>query len=227
MLKHPDRKKWGKWLDRIMDEMLASATDHYVFERWRDVIRGNQAIDFNNRFVGLIWGSYMDRQALLIRRQLDRDRQAISLARLMEEIAHYAPQLTRADFLNAYTRPEYTEAWQQGERFFDLFVDPAAPQMVSAEVVRQHLHELETASTEFLVLAGKWLAHSDGARSWPTLTFDNLNACLTLWYRRWEQYREFVNRSPVDADIPQLTGTEWESVLDIPWRASGGGGEVQ
>lgn len=227
MLKHENRDKWEAWLDRIMDEMLASAIDQRVFQRWWEVVHANKAIDTNNRLMGLLWGSYMERQALTIRRQLDRNSKAISFAKLMEDLALHAAELTREDFLNAYTRPEYTDTWAQGEQFFAMFADPSAPHVLSAEVVRGHVEELRAASAVFLEYADKWLAHSDRGRSWPALSFESLNACLNLLYRRWEQYRELVNTSPVDADIERLTGTDWEEILNIPWRAQSGTPEVQ
>jgi hypothetical protein len=227
MLKHPRGRIWIEWLDRILDELLASEIDQRVFERWRGVVVANKAIDQGNRLVGLICGSYMERQALTIRRQLDRNSAAISIAKLMEDVAKHAPEITRVDFLNGYTSPQFTETWEQGERFFDQFADPAAPHVVSASLIRGHVEELRKAAATFVALADQWLAHSDRGREWPAFTWDDLNACLSLFYRRWEQYRELVNCSPVVADVPELTGTEWEAILDIPWRSAGSGGEVQ
>jgi len=227
MLKQPRSQIWNDWLDRILDEFLNSEIDQRVFERWRSIVIANKGIDQGNRLVGLICGSYMERQALTIRRQLDRNSKAISFAQLMDDVANHAAQITRIDFLNGYTRPEFTEVWQQAGRFFDQFVDPAAPEVISASLVRGHVEELRAAAAEIVVLADKWLAHSDRGRVWPSLTWDHLNSCLGLFYRRWEQYRELINCSPVVADVPELTGTEWESILDVPWRSADSGNEVQ
>jgi hypothetical protein len=221
MLKHPDREKWQNWLERISDEMVASAVDRHVFDRWWSVIHSNPAIDVNNRFVALIWGSYLERQALTVRRQLDGDKDAISLVKVMREVAVYAGQLARDDFLNAYTKPEYTDAWREAEALFDNLVDPAVPNVVSPSVVTAHIEELRAASERFKTFADKWLAHSDPSRVWPNPGLNDLNACLDLLYERWHQYHSLAAVGPINADIPWLVGTEWETVLDMPWRDNG------
>jgi hypothetical protein len=226
MLNHSDREKWRSWLERITDEMVASAVDRHVFDRWWSIIQVNPAVDVNNRFVALIWASYLERQALTVRRQLDCDKGAISLVKLMREVAEYAGQLGRHDFLNAYTKPEYVAAWRDAGALFDAFVDPVAPDLVSAAVVQGHIDSLRTASARLKRLADKWLAHSDRARAWPEPSFNDLNACLDLLYSRWRQYHALAALGPIDADIPWLAGTEWETVLDTPWRAAPQAGEV-
>jgi hypothetical protein len=147
--------------------------------------------------------------------------------KLMREVAEYAGQLGRHDFLNAYTEPEYADAWREAGALFDAFVDAVAPDLVSAAVVQGQIDGLRTASTRLKMLADRWLAHSDRARAWPGPSFDDVNACLDLLYTRWRQYHALAALAPVSADIPRLAGIEWETVLDSPWRAASQAGEVQ
>ena len=220
MLKHPDRGKWRMWLDRINGEMAASGVDRHVFDRWWSVIGSNAAIDVNNRFVGLIWSSYFERQTLTVRRQLDCDKQAISLVGLMREVAAYATQLHRADFLNAYTSPAYPDAWQEAQALFTSFADPAAADVVSGNAVQGHIDGLQSAFVGLQDLADKWLAHSDRSRQWPGPSFDQLSRCLDLLYATWRRYHALAGLGPIEADFGWLAGTGWEVVLDVPWRAA-------
>ena len=219
MLQHPDRDKWCSWLDRISDELIASGVDQHVFKCWWTTINANKAIDVNNTFIALIWASYFDRQILTIRRQLDCDKQAISLVRLMREVASYAGQLHREDFLKAYTRREYTEEWQAADELFSNFTDPSKPNSVSKDVVNAQIDDLKNASSDLLDLADKWLAHSDRNRQWPNLGFDKLNGCLDLLYTTWHRYHELAAIGPHEADFEYLAGSEWEAILDIPFRS--------
>lgn len=219
MLEQPDRKKWMRWLDQIIGEIVGTAIDQHVFSRWMEAVRANPKLDVNNRLLALIWASYMERQVLTIRRQLDEDKSVASLARLIGEIAAYAPQLGRQAFLQAYTKPEYVDTWREADEFFNTLADPARPDVISREIVQGHLEELRILSSPLLLLADKWLAHSDQHRTWPEVSFGTLDRCLNLLYLRFQQYSELVNQSPVVADIAQLAGADWEPVLDIPWRA--------
>ncbi|MBI2267575.1 MAG: hypothetical protein HYU64_20800 [Armatimonadetes bacterium] len=159
MLTHPDRDKWRSWLERITDEIVGSAVDRHVFDRWWSIIQSNPSVDVNNRFVALNWASYLEMQAFTVRRQLDCNKDAISLVKLMLEDAEYAGQLGRHDFLNAYTSPEHADAWREAGALFDAFVDPVAPDLVSAAVVQDQIDALRTASTLIKTLAAYSVAN--------------------------------------------------------------------
>jgi hypothetical protein len=222
MLKDPPRQKWDEWLDQISSEIIASAVARHVFERWWSVVQANPAIDVNNRFVALIWLSYFERQVLVLRRQLDCDDKAASLMKVMHEVAAYAGQrrLRRDDFLSSYTKPEYKDVWQQAETLFDTFVDPADRDFVSATIVERDMDTLRTAARPLKDLADQWLAHSDRKRVWPAVGFNDLNTCLDLFTSTWRRYEAIAVFRKTDADVPRLADDgEWESILDVPFRA--------
>jgi hypothetical protein len=222
MHKDPPRQKWSEWLDQISSEIIASAVARHVFERWWSVVQANPAIDVNNRFLALIWSSYFERQVLVLRRQLDTDPKAASLMKVMHEVAAYATQrrLRRDDFLSSYTSPEYKDEWQRAEVFFDTFADPADRAFVSAAVVERDMESLRTAAGPLKDVADQWLAHSDRKRTWPALGFSELNACLDLFSSTWRRYEMIAAFRTTNTDIPMLADDgEWESVLDMPFRA--------
>ncbi len=218
MLKQPDRHKWVQWFERISDELVSSAVDRHVFDRWWAVITANPAVDVNNRLLALIWVSYFERQALVVRRQLRCDGQSVCLVGLMKEVAAYAPQLKRQEFLNSYTRPEYRDAWREAEVLFDGFAGRSDVDAVSPSLVQRDIDALQQAGGQLLDLADKWLAHSDRSRQWPRLSFPELNGCLDLLYDTWRRYHSLATLGPINADPAFLAGTAWEAVLDIPWR---------
>ena len=218
MLKDPDRGKWSRWCDRISDELVASSVDRHVFDRWWKVVRANPRIDAANSLVALFSVSYLERQALVVRRQLDTHPDALSLAKLIVEVQAYAPQLKRDQFLNSFASPVYPAACAEAERIFDRFAGGAGGNVVSPEAVQADLEALRAAGAILLEFADRWLAHSDRKREWPKLSFGNLNDCLDLLYEHWWRYNALTTFRYLNAEAASIAGQDWEAVLDVPWR---------
>jgi hypothetical protein len=217
VLARPDRRKWNRWLNRINSELAASATDRDVFRQWEAIVRGNPGLDINNRFMSFIWSAYFDRQVLVVRRQVQRNKQAVSLVRLLHEIADYSSHLTRRKFVSAYGRPESPRTLREGRRLFDGFAGRGQPH-VSAARVRRDVDRLVRTSRGLNYLSDKWLAHSDVSRRWPRIGFRQLDRALDLLYSTWHRYHALVWGGPINADPKFLAGDDWQQVFDLPWR---------
>jgi hypothetical protein len=217
VLARPDRRKWTRWIDRISSEVVSSLVDREVYDQWSAVVRDNPKLDVNSRFMSFVWSSYFDKQVLVVRRQVQRNKQSISLVRLLHEVAEYGPHLTREAFVTSYTKPEFRDTWREGHRLFDTFAGRGGKH-VSAVRVQADVARLVRLSRGLHYLSDKWLAHSDTRRRLPRLGFRQLDRSLDALYATWRRYHVLVRRGPINADPKFLAGSDWQRVFDIPWR---------
>lgn len=220
----PDRRRWVLWMERISEEIVKCAFDRYIFDRWWSIINKNPDIDINNTFVALVWSSYLQRQAMTVRRQVKIDQRAISLARLLGDIAKHDTSITREEFLKDHVNPDiektlYERTLREVSELFDSFAGCGKPH-INGNRVREDISRLKQTAEQLECYADKWIAHSDPKREWPRLSFEQLNKTLDLFLSTWERYHNIAAGGPVFMDPASMAGEEWEKVLTIPWKRS-------
>src|SRR5438094_4671244 len=98
-------KRWGEWIMVIHEDVENAILNRHIRQEVAAIIDANPRIQRSSAFYEWMAAVYSDSGLMAVRRQLDKDSQSISLARLLSEIITYPRTLSRGRFVGLY-RPE-------------------------------------------------------------------------------------------------------------------------
>ena len=95
-------RKWGKWIVVIHEDVEAAILNGHIRREVAAIIDANPRIQRSSAFYEWMAAIYSDSGLMAVRRQLDKDKQSISLARLLTEIVGAPQALSRGRFVSLY-----------------------------------------------------------------------------------------------------------------------------
>ena len=88
--------KWRRWIERIVRDVRIAVSDRRIWREVRAAWSANPSLRVRTDLPRWIARMHSGSAALTVRRQLDIDRQSVSLKRLLTELStHPDPRLTR------------------------------------------------------------------------------------------------------------------------------------
>lgn len=202
-------KKWGDWIGVIHEDVENAILNRHIRQEVAAIIDANSRIQRPSSFYEWMAAIYSDSALMAVRRQLDKDPQSISLARLLSEIVAYPRVLSRGRFVGLY-RPDLQNV---AHREFDRYVASGANQ-IDPIVVKTELDGLHKRTREVKRYGTKLVAHLDekGPKNIPT--FQELDETLDLIHELRARYL-FLLRA---VTYPEPVWTyDWKAIFREPW----------
>lgn len=216
---HPESKfkKWNRWLTVIYRDIKATLTHRAIFQEVQGMIRSNPKIQVANPFYDWLTTAYVTTVAMGIRRQAKIHKEAISLARLLQEIRHHPEVLSRQRFQALFKRTPLS--LEEVDRLFDPFAGPGGEHIDPAKV-EEELRMLKTKANKIEQLADKRIAHYDQVRARhavPLPSFDELDECLDFLEELMKKYLLLFRGQECKRLVPPLP-EDWKQIFEHPWQ---------
>lgn len=107
--------KWDGWLSTIHGEIQGLLVNRHIFREVQAIIQANPKIQLASSFYQWMGNTYATAAVIGVRRQLDKDPDSVSFARLLGEVATNPQVLSRERYVALYkkyarkSRPRETE----------------------------------------------------------------------------------------------------------------------
>jgi hypothetical protein len=129
-------EKWLRWLKVVHDDIQQLLIKRDIFWEVQDIIRTNAELHKPSSFYSYLGDTYVAYISIGIRRQVKIDKESISFARLLTEIANTPAVLSRNYYVSLY---EGSSVEQFADGDFDRFCGTdktcVSPDMVLADLV--------------------------------------------------------------------------------------------
>jgi hypothetical protein len=219
---------WGTWIEKIASDVSTRLNDAAQFGVFRKTVAENSGwIDRHQggAFCQFVTRSYVTAASLGVRRHVKRtDSNSIALARLLEQIAKCAPQITFGFYQLRFPRAPNDIEWQ-ASTFGRLCADPAplanestaAGVAVSASIVEGDLAKLDTLTQTIEEYADRVLAHLDKRGFSTTFTFAELDQALHAFDELVCKYQAFLTGSAPNSHVAVALYSR-ERIFTVPWK---------
>jgi hypothetical protein len=216
-----DREKWEEWLVPIREEVYHLHVNHHTFRRIRQIALENPAFGekaalATNAFWPFLHHTFTHYAAAAVRRQCERNRQSISLARLLYEVAESPHFITRPDFMASVLLLVDRDG---AEEFFDSFalgqgsaVDPMA--------VYDDIAKLEVASDQIVTYADKRVAHYDKGDYAVAVDLSAVEEPIDRLCDTLVRYHYLIRGERFDLGVPGVVDRHLEFLLRDPWTSA-------
>ena len=201
--------KWDSWLSTIHREGFL--VNRHIFREVQAIIQANPKIQLASSFYEWMGNTYATTQVIGVRRQLDKDPDSISFARLLGEIIANPEVLSRDRYVALYT----TNPREMAERDFDRLVgagrtsiDPAAP--------AKELATLETTADRIRKYANKRIAHFDRSDFKNVPAYAELDDSLDYLEHLLKQYLLLLRAKAYTTIVP-VWQYDWKQVFRSAW----------
>lgn len=202
-------KKWGEWIMVIHNHVENAILSRHIRQEVAAIIDANPRIQRHSSFYEWMAVGYAASGLMAVRRQLDKDRKSISLARLLSEIVAYPHVLSRARFVRLY-RPELQEIAHYD---FDMHVASGANH-IDPTIVQNDLDALRTRARDVERYGTKRVAHFDdkGPKNIPT--FQELDNALDLIHALRVKYLFLLWARAYQEPVWTY---DWKAIFREPW----------
>jgi hypothetical protein len=184
--------KWQRWIARIQLDVQTTVNDQAQFDVFRDVVTENaEWIGSNDGagFVYLVRSGFRAHAFMTIRRQVKEKDGAVSLMRLLNEVAEQSHQLTYERYLGFHPRDPSIHEWQR-DAFGKLSPNGLVVSKGLVEADRDRAKQLGASAEE---IADREIAHLDPRGPEAKATFDELRDCLYLFDELVVRYTRFFS----------------------------------
>ncbi len=205
-------KKWDMWLGKIHEDVENQLISRYIFWEVQSIIDANPRIQQPSAFYGWMGTVYAATGAAGVRRQLDLDKQSISLIRLLEEIINRPGVLSRKRFVALWLFKD-PSLERSAHLWFDELVGPGKPQ-IDPSVVEAEVKELRNKAKILERFATKRVAHLDKNPPKRLPTYEELDACLDYMEILLKKYVMLLRAERYDLPV---WVTDWKAVFRESW----------
>lgn len=208
-------------LDVVMNDLSAMEADHEVWQGLNNNISMHPWAGAPGELWWFITRSHFAAFGTGLRRQLDLGNQAISLAKLIEQVAERSVRIQRERFVGLYTNAYRKEQdfWKSlGESEFVRLCGGKECREYPADRAFRHLQWLKRRGNPVKRLVDKTVAHRDrdAMKDPPLVTIRKFERLLWAMQRLWEHYRHLATGA-----YPRLgdgaADDDWMDVLKTPW----------
>ncbi|MGB8225346.1 MAG: hypothetical protein WCE45_00570, partial [Sedimentisphaerales bacterium] len=152
------RRKWGKWLKSIEQDLADLLISHDIFKEVSSIVMANKNIQSPVLLHRWINHNYLCRVSIGVRRLRDIDKRSISLFRLIEDILEHPGAISRDYFTAKY--PKWMQERGIADYDFNKFANKGE-QMLSVSKLKRDLNKLKRDTDKIKKFTNKWVAHSD------------------------------------------------------------------
>jgi hypothetical protein len=209
--------KWREWIDgRIANEIMAM---HLRRVPWREVNEAAKAQDLPASY----WWEYFSdtyavTQSIAIRRQVDDDEHALSLGRLLTEIAAHPEECTRTHWLELWSE-EDRDVYALGERqWADNYASDDDSELLKPQVPAEALVRLQEGSAKMKRYVDRHIAHHDRRGLPPDQmpTYNDIDAAIDLVGETFSEFVPLLQAQSYITLTPEFQD-DWRAVFRVPW----------
>lgn len=240
----PKLKKWLTWMATIHNEIQGLVVDANMFWEVQDIIRANPRIQKPNAFYRYLGRTYLSHALAGLRRQVKPQKDSISFAGLLEDIAKN-PEILSRDYYRSLCAfpdgPDISQIETEGRKELaeigitgtsqlkDLIkMDDFAPyadvsgKHVCPKMVEDDLKRLKSSVEIHEEYTDKRIAHWDKDDPEVIPTFGELDDCIKLLDETYVKYHLLFHAESIDTLMPTYQ-YEWKTIFLEPWLKTGFG----
>jgi AbiU2 len=209
-------KKWGDWIMVIYENLRNADLSRRIHNEIAAILQANPRLwRDNNSFYVWMASNYEDSILMAVRRQVDADKQSISLARLLEEIIEYPHVLSRERFIGQVIGHNLPGSEDQVNGMFDHLAGSGANH-INADAVRADLSNLQAHTASIKRYTNKRVVHFDAKGPKDSLTVLQVHDALDYLNALREKYMILLRAEKYEE--PQLADEEtWKDIFREPW----------
>ncbi len=206
---------WLRWLDVISRQTYTLFLYRDYWRGLAEITRANDRIPPSTIFEAFgVW--YATTQAVAVRRQLDRDPRAISLANLIDSIARHPEVMTRSRHVGLWGNEEFnSQANANYDRFAGEGKDTIDPARTNEDVER-----LATIATPVRGFVNTVVAHTDQRERSTTPTYEELNAAIDEIGELLKKYSSLL-KATIVATVTPVHQQDWKQAFRVAWLNDG------
>jgi hypothetical protein len=205
-------KKWLRWLKVVHDDIQQLLIKRNIFWEVQDIIKANEQLRKPSSFYRYLGDTYVAYISIGVRRQVKVDRQSISFARLLTELANTPAALSRKYYVSLY---EGSTVEQFADRDFDRFCG-SDKTCISSCMVLSDLDELNRTASIVEDFADKRIAHHDKRQPKVLPRFEQVDACLDVLDKLYCKYHKVFHASAMSSLMP-VYQYDWKQIFTVPW----------
>jgi hypothetical protein len=217
---------WRHDFDRIYLDVQDIVVQRHLFREVMAIAAANPEVDeLGGDVLEWIQKMHAHSGAVAIRKQIDRDRDSVSLRGLLETIAPFAHMLTREDYVSRGT-PDLNPATERGRDELEVWRDDldkrfdrlagAGAKHVTEAAMREDLARLDSAAAQVRDFVRKTIVHRDRKWNISPPTWDELNGAIDTLDQLVGRYNELLDAGHASHLIPTWQ-YDWKAVFRIPW----------
>ena len=230
MLDHKLLGRWIDWLETIKLELYWILVDRCVYRKMVEIVRNNPKTHDPNDFVTWCQRNYAASASIRVRQQLDTDRRAISLKRLLQALEGKATEITRAWYVEKCTSRRKARNDLQADletqlvrRQFDKWSAPGLDH-VDPAIVANDRREIEDKCRSVKTYVDKRVAHRDKLPNseLDLPTWDQLDTAIDTLDQTTCNYVGLLQQGWMRTLTPTWQ-YEWTGVFEHAWKPVQGG----
>jgi hypothetical protein len=208
-------KKWLEWIERVYREVVNLFLYRSFYRRVAEITQANDAIPPSSFFDALgAW--YATTQAMAVRRQTDTDRKAVSLARLLENMAEHPQVMSRERHVEIWTAAGDEEHWRErGSQEYDKFAGAGSDQ-IPKERYEADLKCFQDAAQPIKDYVDRLVAHNDQRELEELPTYEDLNGAIEILEELLNKYMVLLKSEGVPNADP-VHQEDWARIFRVPW----------
>jgi hypothetical protein len=211
-----DWERWVDWMLKIRADLGRVRNDASIFATYREIVDSNQdwiGKHHGHRFCQFVIRSYVSAATLGVRRHLKVKENAVSMARLLDQIHKTGGQITLDFYRRRFPKNDNDIDWQSNA-FAEL---SDGGEVVAAANVKRDIEMLEQLPAELEDYADRVLAHLDPRGFEGTFTFGILDDAIQKFDQLVCKYEVFLTGSG-SGTLEAVVQYPWERTFDVPLR---------
>ncbi|OGS04903.1 MAG: hypothetical protein A3G41_01810 [Elusimicrobia bacterium RIFCSPLOWO2_12_FULL_59_9] len=210
--------EWNGWLSSIYTDIQQALVNRHIFRETLAVVQANPRIQTDDTFYSWMRTVYSQAAVVAVRRQADRRKDVVSLARLLDEIRKSPAVISRDRFVALYTAGRLPA--HLGHRDFDKFAGADEPS-ISAAMIEKDLAQLQKTAASIKLFSHKRVAHYDDKKFQKVPTWNELDECLDLSEALLKKYL-CIFRAEAHINIVPTWQYDWKEIFLVPWIEKNG-----
>ncbi len=211
-------EKWEGWLQRMGRDVLWLRETHHIWTQVSEMVDGNPEIRKPEFFMGWLFDLVSVFVAVGIRRQCDKDKKAITLGRLLEDLANQAPVMSRERFRSLWA----SDPLDRADKVFDGYAGTGQPH-IDADSVRQDLEAVLDRSERLRKYVDRHIAHQDhrGVQEGEVPTTGDAWEVLEEIGALYQKYYLLLTGNSLMNTVPHIQ-ENWKLPFLVPWAPNDG-----
>jgi hypothetical protein len=222
---HGRYDKWRRWLDGVADgETNGKITNEIIAMHarrvpWREITRlaNNRRLPSPESYWWeYVLDTYVVTQSIAIRRQLDQGPNAVSLGRMLREMADHPGAVTRALWVELWDGEDEHNLWLANKQWDENFAGPDDPDTLNPELPAADLRALTEGGKTMRDYVNRHIAHIDrrGSKTLPLLS--DIDDAIDLIASVFDRYFGLLTAGSHTQLEPVFQG-DWAAPLRTAW----------
>ncbi len=211
-------RRWRREFRIIYNDVVGLFHARHMFGEFIDIVRANPKLQQPNSFLDWLVGNYVAAVVVGIRRQADRDPRAVSMYRLLDDVARNARIVTREWYVATYVTGRRREDLRfygaQADMTFDHFATKKGDRL-SAAMVRVDQHRIRQTARRIRHYVNRRVAHRDRRRFGTTLNYRDLNVALDALVELLQRYSVLLTGGAL-GQVEPIVQDNWLTLLYEP-----------